>query len=136
MCACVFGWVGRAGFCATTLTARLACCFTQRTHHVHVQARLHTRTRTRPPPRPPPPQEDRSGGGGAVGPSLVRRCDDVLARCGVMASTRPRAMFSAKHLAGDLAKLVKVRAGRGGGACCDVGCGGQKWGVGRRRVLQ
>ena len=46
--------------------------------------------------------------GGAVGPSLVRRCDEVLERCGVMASTRPRSMFSTKHLASDLEKLVKV----------------------------
>jgi len=48
--------------------------------------------------------------GGAVGPTLVRRCDDVLSRCGVMASARPRSMFSSKHLEADLEKLVKVCA--------------------------
>uniref|UniRef100_A0A7S3QKU8 DNA mismatch repair protein MSH2 n=1 Tax=Dunaliella tertiolecta TaxID=3047 RepID=A0A7S3QKU8_DUNTE len=51
-------------------------------------------------------KEDRVDGG-AVGPTLVRRCDDVLERCGVMASARPRSMFATKHLAADLEKLVK-----------------------------
>lgn len=59
----------------------------------------------------PAPQEDRTDGG-AVGPSLVRRLDDLLDRCSVMASLRPRSMFTPKHLASDLEKLVKVGWGR------------------------
>ena len=53
-----------------------------------------------------------TAGGGGTGAGVVsadwRRLHDVLSRCGVMATERPKAMFSAKHLESDVAKLLKV----------------------------
>jgi hypothetical protein len=40
--------------------------------------------------------------------SDARRLRELLARCGLMASERPRASFSAKHLEGELGKLSKA----------------------------
>eukprot|EP00955_Chlamydomonas_euryale_P096757 365029-Chlamydomonas_euryale.AAC.19 len=44
----------------------------------------------------------------------ARRLADVLARCHVMSTARPKAVFSAKHLEADLATLLKVWASRVG----------------------
>ncbi|KAL6763329.1 DNA mismatch repair protein [Haematococcus lacustris] len=49
------------------------------------------------------PKEEAS----AADTSLHKRLAELIQRCGAMATLRPRALFNAKHLETDLAKLVK-----------------------------
>jgi len=46
---------------------------------------------------------------GPMGGAEARRLRDALERVGAMASERPRASFSVKHLEQDIGKLLKVR---------------------------
>ena len=52
--------------------------------------------------------QDTVDAAGAGGGSETRHLRDVLLRCSALASERPKAFFSAKHLEADLVKLVKV----------------------------
>jgi len=54
-----------------------------------------------------PSSSSAAAGSGAAESADQRRLHDVLSRCGVMATPRPRAFFSPKHLDADLAKLLK-----------------------------
>ncbi|KAG1666042.1 hypothetical protein FOA52_006916 [Chlamydomonas sp. UWO 241] len=50
---------------------------------------------------------EKAGVGQALAGADARRLADVLSRCNIMSTARPKSAFSAKHLESDLAKLLK-----------------------------